>query len=91
MAGEGAMSHAIQSLKFNRSQKRSQRREKLSFGDYHSNENEIGHDPIKATPELLEEIRTRLQKENKQQKKQLIVFIGISALISIVLFYIISR
>ena len=27
MAGEGAMSHAIQSLKFNRSQKRSQRKE----------------------------------------------------------------
>ncbi|SHI48091.1 hypothetical protein [Flavobacterium haoranii] len=91
MAGEGAMSHAIQSLKFNRSQKRSQRKEKLDWSNYTSNENEVGYDPIKATPELLEEIRTRLQKENKQQKKQLIVFIGISALISVALFYIISR
>ncbi|MDK2770792.1 MAG: hypothetical protein KYX68_00990 [Flavobacterium sp.] len=91
MAGEGVMSHAIQSLKFNRSQKRSQRREKLSFGDYHSNVNEIGHDPIKATPELLEEIRNRLQNENKQRRKRLLFFLGAFVLISVMFFYIISK
>ena len=76
MAGEGAMSHAIQSLKFNRAQKRSQRREKLSFSDYHSNQERIGHDPIKATPQLLAQIRTKLQTENKKRKnKQIIIFV----------------
>lgn len=91
MAGEGAMSHAIQSLKFNRSQKRSQRKEKLDWSNYTSNENEVGYDPIKATPELLEEIRNRLQNENKQRRKRLLFFLGAFVLISVMFFYIISK
>lgn len=85
------MSHAIQSLKFNRSQKRSQRKEKLDWSNYTSNENEVGYDPIKATPELLEEIRNRLQNENKQRRKRLLFFLGAFVLISVMFFYIISK
>lgn len=85
------MSHAIQSLKFNRSQKRSQRKEKLDWSNYTSNENDVGYDPIKATPELLEEIRNRLQNENKQRRKRLLFFLGAFVLISVMFFYIISK
>ena len=53
MAGEGFMMNAIQSLKFNKAQRRSQ---KLDWKDYVGQEKVPGRDPIKATPELLEEI-----------------------------------
>ncbi len=90
MAGEGAMSHAIQSLKFNRAQKRSQRRDKLNFTDYHSNHDEIGHDPIKSTPGQLEAIRLRMQAENKKRKKRQIILAILSFLTAIFLVYIVS-
>ena len=90
MAGEGAMSHAIQSLKFNRAQKRSQRRDKLNFTDYHSNHDEIGHDPIKSTPEQLEAIRLRMQAENKKRKKTQIILAILSFVTAIFLVYIVS-
>ena len=91
MAGEGAMSHAIQSLKFNRAQKRSQRRDKLNFTDYHSNHDEIGHDPIKSTPEQLEAIRLRMQAENKKRKKTQIILAILSFVVAIFLIYVISN
>lgn len=90
MAGEGAMSHAIQSLKFNRAQKRSQRRDKLNFTDYHFNHDEIGHDPIKATPELLEQIRTKLQTENKKRKQIQIILVLLSFIITALITYFIN-
>ena len=90
MAGEGAMSHAIQSLKFNRAQKRSQRRDKLNFTDYHSNHDEIGRDPIKSTPEQLEAIRLRMQAENKKRKKRQIILAILSFVTAIFLVYIVS-
>lgn len=91
MAGEGAMSHAIQSLKFNRAQKRSQRRDKLNFTDYHFNPDEVGYDPIKSTPEQLEAIRIRLQTENKKRKKRQIILAVLSFVVAIFLIYIISN
>ena len=91
MAGEGAMSHAIQSLKFNRAQKRSQRRDKLNFSDYHSNPNDVGHDPIKSTPEQLEAIRLRMKAENKKRKKTQILLALLSIVIAILLVYLISN
>ncbi|BCY29650.1 hypothetical protein [Flavobacterium okayamense] len=91
MAGEGAMSHAIQSLKFNRAQKRSQRRDKLNFTDYHSNHDDVGHDPIKSTPEQLEAIRLRMQAENKKRKKTQIILAILSFVVAIFLIYVISN
>ncbi len=90
MAGEGAMSHAIQSLKFNRAQKRSQRRDKLNLSDYHSNHDEIGHDPIKSTPEQLEAIRLRMQAENKKRKKIQIILVLLSFIITVLITYFIN-
>lgn len=87
MAGEGAMSHAIQSLKFNRAQKRSQRRDKLNFTDYHSNTDDVGYDPIKSTPEQLEAIRLRVQTENKKRKQIQIILALLSLSITIFLIY----
>lgn len=91
MAGEGAMSHAIQSLKFNRAQKRSQRRDKLNFTDYHSNHDDVGHDPIKSTPEQLEAIRMRLQAENKKRKKTQIILALLSLVVAILIIYLVSN
>lgn len=87
MAGEGFMMNAIQSLKFNRAQKRSQRNGKSNWSSSESNSEKIGHDPIKATPELLEEIRTRLQAENKKRKNRTIIFAILSLLITFYIFY----
>ena len=91
MAGEGAMSHAIQSLKFNRSQKRSQRRDKLNYSDYHSNPDDVGHDPVKSTPEQLQAIRIRMQAENKKRKKKQIILVLLSFLLAILLIYLVSN
>lgn len=90
MAGEGAMSHAIQSLKFNRAQKRSQRRDKLNFTDYHSNHDDVGYDPIKSTPEQLEAIRLRVQTENKKRKKIQIILVLLSFIITALITYFIN-
>lgn len=85
------MSHAIQSLKFNRAQKRSQRRDILNFTDYHSNHDDVGHDPIKATPELLEQIRTKLQIENKKRKKIQVILTLLSLVLVMLLIYFITE
>lgn len=89
MAGEGFMMNAIQSLKFNRSQKRSQRRDNLNFSDYHSNPDDVGYDPIKSTPEQLEAIRMRIQAENKKRKRVQILFALFSLIFVILLTYLV--
>jgi len=86
MAGEGFMMNAIQSLKFNKAQRRSQ---KLDWKDYVGQEKVPGRDPIKATPELLEEIRIRIQTENRKRKKRQILFALLSFLIALSVFLII--
>ncbi|MCO6173984.1 hypothetical protein NHF50_02905 [Flavobacterium sp. NRK F10] len=74
MAGEGFMMNAIQSLKFNKAQRRSK---KSDWKDYAGQEKVPGRDSIKATPELLESIRSQKQKENKKRNKIRILFIVI--------------
>lgn len=86
MAGEGFMMNAIQSLKFNKAQRRSQ---KLDWKDYIGQEKTAGRDSIKATPELLEEIRIRFQAENKKRKKRQILFALLSLVITLCLLLIV--
>lgn len=91
MAGEGSMLHAIKSLKFNRSQRNSQKFERPKWQDYPSSEEIPGNDPIKATPELLEEIRTRKQLENKKRKNRDIMLAILSVLLTIVIIYLVTQ
>lgn len=62
---------------------------KLSRKDYIGSIDSGGHDPIKATPELLEEIRIRFQAENKKRKKRQILFALLSLVITLCLLLIV--
>lgn len=62
MAGEGSMLHAIITMRNNRRERKS----KLEKLKNTSNNREKNIDPIKASPELLRNIRTTLQEENKK-------------------------
>lgn len=85
MAGEGSMMQAIKSLAYNKSLRGNHNR--TSWKDYKIRNDKTLVDHIKATPELLEEIRTRLQAENKKRKKQEFIFLLLSFLIIIVILY----
>jgi hypothetical protein len=77
MAGEGSIMGAIQSLKNNRALRKNDRNKwKDLIGN--NKENSI-EDHIKASPELLLEIKTRLQKRNRINK--------IIQIISLILFF----
>ncbi|MEZ4853961.1 hypothetical protein [Flavobacterium sp.] len=91
MWGGGFMLQAIQSLKFNKEQRASSKFSRPDWKDYHINYNEVGYDPIKATPELLEEIRTQKQLENKKRKNRDILFAILSLLIVIIFFIYLSN
>ena len=67
MAGEGSMMQAIKSLAYNKSLRNKHNR--TSWKDYKTSTDKPFYDPIQATPELLNEIKTRLQTENKNRKK----------------------
>jgi len=85
MAGEGSMMQAIKSLAYNKSLRGN--RNRTSWKDYKTQNDKPLEDHIKATPELLEEIRTRLQAENKKRKKQQIIFVTSMVLILIFMIY----
>lgn len=85
MAGEGSMLQAIKSLAYNKSLRGNHNR--TSWKDYKIKNDKPLEDYIKATPELLEEIRTRLQAENKKRKKQQIIFVTSMFLILIFMIY----
>jgi hypothetical protein len=72
MAGEGSMLHAIKSLKNNRALRKNDRN---GWKKLIGSKEEKWEDPIQATPEVLEEIRNRLQAENKKTKRHQIIFI----------------
>lgn len=69
MAGEGSMMQAIKSLAYNKSLRGNHNR--TSWKDYKIRNDKPLADHIKTTPELLEEIRTRLQAENKKKETRI--------------------
>ena len=85
MAGEGSMMHAIKSLKNNRALRKNDRN---SWKKRIGNKKEKWEDPIQASPELLEEIRNRLQAENKAIRRKKII--NTSIFISILLVLVIT-
>jgi hypothetical protein len=70
MAGEGSMMHAIKSLKNNRVLRKNDRN---GWKKLIGSKEEKWEDTIQASPELLEEIRNRLQAENKATQRKKIV------------------
>lgn len=89
MAGEGFMMQAIKSLAYNKSLRGNHNR--TSWKDYKIQNNKPIEDRIKATPELLEEIRTRLQAENKKRKKQEFLFLLLSFIMLTVILYLLNN
>jgi hypothetical protein len=89
MAGEGSMMGAIQSLKNNRALRKNNRGK---WKDLVGNniENPI-EDHIRASPELLLEIRTRLQKENQLQAKKAYIKLMIFIVFFIISFYLFNK
>ena len=82
MGGEGAMMQAIKSLAYNKSLRSN--RNRTSWKNYKNHNDKPFEDHIKATPQLLEAIRTRLQAENKTRRKWQIIYL-LSSIIAIVL------
>jgi cytoskeletal protein RodZ len=82
------MMQAIKSLAYNKSLRGNHNR--TSWKDYKIKNNKPLEDHIKATPELLEEIRTRLQAENKKRRKQELLFLLLSFVIIIVILYLLN-
>ena len=70
MAGEGSMLQAIKSLNNNRALRKNKRN---GWKKLIGSKKEKWEDPIQASPELLEEIRNRLQAENKAIQRKKIV------------------
>ena len=87
MGGGGSMMAANQSLKNNKSLL-SKRKEK-GFGFVSSSKEKTEYDLPNASPQKLEEIRSRLKRENKQKLIKLIFilcFIGLS-LVSLFIYF----
>lgn len=79
MAGEGSMTGAIQSIRNNRALRKSDRNKWKDIKV--NNKKKPIEDHLKSRPELLLEIRTRLQKRNRINK--------MIQVISVILFFII--
>ncbi|WP_324069775.1 MAG: hypothetical protein RSE15_04515 [Flavobacterium sp.] len=89
MAGEGSMIQAIKSLAYNKSLRGNHNRS--SWKDYKIKNEKPIEDHIKATPELLEEIRSRIQIENKKRKKQELLFLLLSFIILFATLYLLNK
>lgn len=89
MAGEGSMMQAIKSLAYNKSLRGNHNRS--SWKDYKIKNDKPIVDHIKATPELLEEIRSRIQIENKKRKKQELLFLLLSFIILFATLYLLNK
>jgi hypothetical protein len=63
------------------------KKNKLTRKDYIGYKRENWEDHIKATPELLDEIRKRKQNENKKTKKQQMIFVLLIIIIIFLAFY----
>ncbi len=87
MGGEGAMMAMITSLKNNSSRKKRTQFDKQNAGGYGTGE-KAEFDFPEVTPEVLKNIRERLQKEHKQlQWKRAVVFTIIVVLLIMLILY----
>jgi hypothetical protein len=89
MAGEGSMMGAIISLRNNKALRNNGKR--ANWKDYVGTKDIPTDDPIKASPELLAEIRTRIQIEEKKRKKQQILYAFLSLIFTLLIIYGISK
>ena len=87
MGGEGAMMAAITSLKNNSRRHKRVQFDKDKVGGY-ANGEKLQFDVPEVTPEVLRNIRDRLQKERRQLLWKRGVLLLIIALILIILFFI---
>ena len=85
MAGEGSMMHAIHTMRNNKALLKDKRRN--SWKNYIGNNIIPTEDHIKASPELLAEIRAKLRKERKQKIKANIFYFILTIAVLIILFY----
>ena len=81
MGGEGAMMAAIHAIRNNKNLRSKRKSKGISFVTNSTEKTE--YDLPKATPEKLQEIKMRMQKENKQRRAKQLLLLGIS-LVSIV-------
>lgn len=86
MGGGGSMMGAIISLRNNKSLLKDKRRN--SWKNYIGNNIVPTEDHIKATPELLAQIREKFRKERKQKVRENIVFLLFTIISLAILFYV---
>lgn len=89
MGGGGSMMGAIISLKNNRALRNKAKRS--NWKNYVGTKDIPTNDPIKASPELLEEIRNKITAENKKRKKQQILFVFLSLILTVLIIYGVSK
>lgn len=85
MAGEGSMMHAIKTMQNNKALLKDKRRN--SWKNYVGVKNVPTEDHIKASPELLAQIREKFEAERKQKVKENIFYFIITIIVLIILFY----
>ena len=85
MGGGGSMMGAIISLKNNKALLKNKRR--ANWKNYVGNKIVPTKDHIKASPELLAQIREKFKAERKQKVKENIFYFIITIIILIILFY----
>lgn len=89
MGGGGSIMGAIISLKNNRALRNKAKRS--GWKNYIGTKDIPTNDPIKASTELLEEIRNKKTAENKKRKKQQIIFVILSLILTFLIIYGVSK
>ncbi len=87
MGGEGAMMAAIQSIRNNKKLRSKRKSKGISFVTNSTEKTE--YNLPKATPEKLQEIKTRLQKENKKRRVKQLLLLGVSLtiIVSVLIYF----
>ena len=87
MGGGGAMLMAVQAIRNNK--KLLSKRKDRSLSLVTNSNKKTEYNLPKATPEKLQEIKMRLQKENKQRKVKRLVLLGVSLtiIISVLIYF----
>ncbi len=85
MAGEGSMMHAIKTMQNNKALLKDKRRS--SWKNYIGVKSIPTVDHIKASPELLAQIREKFKAERKQKAKENILYLIITIIALLILFY----
>ncbi len=88
MAGEGSMMHAIKTMQNNKALLKDKRRS--SWKNYLGIKNIPTVDHIKASPELLVEIREKIRKERKQKNIENILYLILTILTFIIIYYLLN-